>query len=106
MRDLTVLTTASALGGGLMEMLGQPQISGYFLAGSAVGPGGLGAVVEVVQVESLAQLGVQLLLFSLGLEFNPAKLRAVRGVALLGGALQIGLFAGVAGAGTIEVFWG
>lgn len=36
-------------------------------------------------MESLAQLGVQLLLFTLGLEFSMAKLRAVRSVALLGG---------------------
>ncbi len=44
---------------------------------------------ELVQVESLAQVGVQLLLFTLGLEFSLAKLRAVRGVALLGGVLQV-----------------
>jgi predicted Kef-type K+ transport protein len=37
-----------------------------------------------VQVESLAQVGVQLLLFTLGLEFSLAKLRAVQEVALLG----------------------
>ncbi len=40
-------------------------------------------------MESLAQMGVQLLLFTLGLEFSMAKLRAVRGVALIGGVLQI-----------------
>ena len=39
---------------------------------------------ELVQVESLAQVGVQLLLFTLGLEFSLSKLRAVRSVALLG----------------------
>lgn len=39
---------------------------------------------ELVQVESLAQVGVQLLLFTLGLEFSISKLRAVRSVALLG----------------------
>ncbi len=42
---------------------------------------------ELVQVESLAQLGVQLLLFTLGLEFSMTKLRAVRSVALLGATL-------------------
>ena len=42
---------------------------------------------ELVQVESLAQVGVQLLLFTLGLEFSLSKLRAVRSVALLGTAL-------------------
>lgn len=43
-----------------------------------------GPVQELVQVESLAQVGVQLLLFTLGLEFSLSKLRAVRSVALLG----------------------
>lgn len=41
---------------------------------------------ELVQMESLAQVGVQLLLFSLGLEFSLSKLRAVRSVALAGEA--------------------
>lgn len=49
----------------------------------------LGAVQELVQVESLAQVGVQLLLFTLGLEFSLSKLRAVRSVALVGGVMQI-----------------
>ncbi len=39
---------------------------------------------ELVQVESLAQLGVQLLLFGLGLELSPSKLRAVWDVAIMG----------------------
>lgn len=40
-------------------------------------------------MESLAQLGVQLLLFRLGLELSPTKLRAVFGVAVGGGTLQV-----------------
>ena len=46
-------------------------------------------VQELVQVESLAQVGVQLLLFTLGLEFSLQKLRAVRSVALIGAALPV-----------------
>ncbi len=42
-----------------------------------------------MQVESLAQLGVQLLLFGLGLELSLNKLRAVWGVSIIGGLLQI-----------------
>ena len=41
-------------------------------------------IQELVQVESLAQVGVQLLLFTLGLEFSLQKLKAVRNVALIG----------------------
>ena len=47
----------------------------------------------------MAQLGVQLLLFTLGLEFSMSKLRAVRNVALLGGLLQTALFAVLAAVG-------
>ena len=43
---------------------------------------------ELVQVESLAQVGVQLLLFTLGLEFSLQKLKAVRSVALIGLSLS------------------
>ena len=46
------------------------------------------AVFERLQVQSVAQLGVHLLLFTLGLEFSLTKLRAVRNVALFGGLLQ------------------
>lgn len=96
-RDLTVLITSSTVGGMLLEALRQPVINGFFIAGSAVGPGGLKLIKELVQVESLAQVGVQLLLFTLGLEFSLSKLRAVRSVALIGGVLEIFLFCFVAG---------
>ncbi|KAI3778074.1 hypothetical protein L2E82_07077 [Cichorium intybus] len=49
-------------------------ITGYLLAGSVVGPGGLDVVSELVQVETVAQFGVIFLLFALGLEFSMAKI--------------------------------
>ena len=58
---------------------------GYLLAGSAIGPGGLSFVSEMVQVEIVAQFGVVFLLFTLGLKFSSTKLRVVRAVAVLGG---------------------
>lgn len=42
------------------------------------------------QVETLAQLGVSLLLFSLGMEVSPGRQRGTMGVAVVGGALQVG----------------
>jgi Kef-type K+ transport system membrane component KefB len=67
-------------------------ITGYLLAGSIIGPGGLNFISEMVQVETVAQFGVVFLLFALGLEFSTAKLKVVRSVAVLGGLLQILLF--------------
>eukprot|EP00798_Chlamydomonas_sp_ICE-L_P015158 gene15158-21226_t len=80
--DITVVLTSAAVFGALFEMIRQPTINGYLVAGALVGPGGLALVSELVQVESLAQLGVSLLLFGLGMELNMSKLRAMWGVTL------------------------
>ncbi|KAG8657027.1 hypothetical protein MANES_03G032400v8 [Manihot esculenta] len=73
-------------------LIDRKVITGYLLAGSIIGPGGLSFVSEMVQVETVAQFGVIFLLFALGLEFSTTKLRVVRAVAILGGLLQIFLF--------------
>ncbi|GMQ03653.1 hypothetical protein CsSME_00049381 [Camellia sinensis var. sinensis] len=90
--DLVVVIVSATCGGIAFACAGQPVITGYLLAGSAVGPGGLSFVSEMVQVETVAQFGVIFLLFALGLEFSTTKLRVVRTVAILGGLLQIFLF--------------
>ncbi|CAF2156803.1 unnamed protein product [Brassica napus] len=91
--DLVVVVIVSATCGGIaFACAGQPVITGYLLAGSIIGPGGLSFVSEMVQVETVAQFGVIFLLFALGLEFSAAKLRVVRAVAIPGGLLQIFLF--------------
>ncbi|RAL51114.1 hypothetical protein DM860_005470 [Cuscuta australis] len=90
--DLVVVIVSATCGGIAFACAGQPVFSGYLLAGSIIGPGGLNFVSEMVQVETVAQFGVIFLLFALGLEFSTAKLRVVRAVALLGGLLQICLF--------------
>lgn len=97
-RDLSLLVSIAALAGMCMEALGQPAINGYFVAGSLVGPGGLGWIKETVQVQSVAQIGVQLLLFILGLELSASKLRAVRDVAIIGGILEVVAMAALGGA--------
>ncbi|KVI01204.1 Cation/H+ exchanger [Cynara cardunculus var. scolymus] len=90
--DLVVVIVSATCGGIAFACAGQPVITGYLLAGSVIGPGGLSFVNELVQVETVAQFGVIFLLFALGLEFSSAKLRVVRAVAVLGGLLQIFLF--------------
>ncbi|XP_020592574.1 K(+) efflux antiporter 4-like [Phalaenopsis equestris] len=90
--DLVVVIVSATCGGIAFACVGQPVITGYLLAGSLIGPGGLSFVSEMVQVETVAQFGVIFLLFALGLEFSTAKIRVVRAVAILGGLLQIILF--------------
>jgi hypothetical protein len=90
--DLVVVIVSATCGGIAFACAGQPVITGYLLAGSVVGPGGLNVVSEMVQVETVAQFGVIFLLFALGLEFSTTKLKVVRAVAVLGGLLQVFLF--------------
>lgn len=87
--DLVIMLCSAALGGSTFALLRQPLITGYLVAGSLVGPGGLGMIVELVQVETFAQFGIIFLLFGLGLEFNISNLRHVQHVSVYGGALQM-----------------
>jgi CPA2 family monovalent cation:H+ antiporter-2 len=88
--DVTLVLIAALAGGFLAQRVGQPLIVGYILAGVFVGPftGGL-TVRDVHEIEQLAELGVALLLFSLGLELSFRELAPVRAVALGGAAMQI-----------------
>jgi K+:H+ antiporter len=88
--DVTLVLIAALVGGFLAQRVGQPLIVGYILAGVFVGPftGGL-TVSDVHEIEQLAELGVALLLFSLGLELSFRELAPVRAVALGGAAMQI-----------------
>ncbi len=88
--DIVILVVAGMLGGLVAQMLRQPLILGYILAGVLVGPytGGI-TVSGIHDIELLAEIGVALLLFALGLEFSLRDLRPVRFVALLGTPVQI-----------------
>src|SRR5690348_4241751 len=88
--DLTLVLVAALVGGLVAQRLGQPLIVGYILAGVVVGPftGGF-TVAHVEGIEQLAELGVVLLLFSLGLEVSFRELAPVRAVAIGGAAIQL-----------------
>ncbi len=89
--DLVLVLTAAAAGGLFAALLRQPVLLGYLLGGIIVGPAGLGLIKELIQVETLAQLGVAFLLFALGVEFSLAELKKVQAISLGGGGLQIAL---------------
>ncbi len=88
--DIIVIVLA-ALGGGLLaHLMRQPLILGYILAGVLIGPFSSGVTIsDVHDIEQLAEIGVALLLFALGLEFSLKELRPVRYIALLGAPLQM-----------------
>ena len=87
---------AALVGGAIAIRLRQPAIVGYLLAGVLIGPFTPGFVGDVEQIAALADVGVVLLLFALGVEFSLRELRAVGRVALPGGIAQIALI-GAAG---------
>jgi CPA2 family monovalent cation:H+ antiporter-2 len=97
--DIALILMAALLGGFAAQRLHQPLILGYIVAGILVGPyTGGPTVVEIHDIELLAEIGVALLLFALGLEFNLKKLARVKWVAFVGTPIQL-LLAGVLGWG-------
>ncbi len=88
--DLILLVVTAFFSGLLMQRLGQPLILGYILTGIVFGPytGGF-ALTSVHEIELLAEIGVALLLFALGLEFSLKDLKPVKKIALIGTPIQI-----------------
>ena len=90
--DIVIIVVAALLGGILARLARQPLILGYILAGVLVGPHTGGVTVSGIhEIELLAEIGVALLLFALGLEFSLKDLKPVRAVALIGTPIQIAL---------------
>jgi CPA2 family monovalent cation:H+ antiporter-2 len=88
--DLSIIVVAGLIGGLIAQQLKQPLILGYILAGVLVGPyTGVVPITEVHNIELLAEIGVALLLFALGLEFSLKELKPVRYIALIGTPIQI-----------------
>ncbi|HJZ98581.1 MAG TPA: cation:proton antiporter [Candidatus Solibacter sp.] len=88
--DFVLIVIAGLIGGLAARALRLPLLVGYVAAGVLVGPHTAGpTVVQVHDIELLAEIGVALLLFSLGLELSFRDLQPVQRVALIGGPIQI-----------------
>ena len=83
------LLAAAAVAGLVVRRFGQNVIVGYLFAGLLLGPTGIGLVRSGEDVSVLSELGVALLLFSVGLEFSFGQLRRLGVVATVGGTLQV-----------------
>lgn len=91
-----LLQIVALLGGALLlgvifERFKQSAILGYLLAGTILGPHALGIVHAESGVPVVAELGVSLLLFAIGLEFSLRRLKRLGNMAAVGGSLQVGL---------------
>jgi monovalent cation:H+ antiporter-2, CPA2 family len=90
--DIALILVAALLGGILARWLGLPLILGYIAAGVLIGPNTFGPTVgNVHEIELLAEIGVALLLFTIGLHFTLGELAPVRRIALLGTPVQMAL---------------
>jgi len=97
--DLVLVVVAGFCGGVVARLLRQPLVLGYLLAGVIIGPQvGLFSVRDPRELARLAEIGVTLLLFGLGLELSLRDLAPVRRIALIGTPIQIALTMGVGAA--------
>lgn len=88
--SLIAIGLGLALVGGLIAVrIGLSPIVGYLVAGIAVGPFTPGFVGDATLAPQLAEIGVILLMFGVGMHFSPSDLWAVKGVALPGAIVQI-----------------
>src|SRR2546428_5322862 len=87
--DVIVLLAVAAAGLLAGRTLGLPAIVAYLVAGVLVGPGGLGLVSRSEPISELAELGVALLLFGVGIEFSLDRLRRILPRMIASGAFQV-----------------
>ncbi len=88
--EVLILLAGALVLGAVFERLRQSAILGYLLAGLLLGPGGpLKWVQAAESVDAIAELGVSLLLFVIGLEFSLRRLLKIGAVGLGGGSLQV-----------------
>jgi CPA2 family monovalent cation:H+ antiporter-2 len=89
--------------GWLTQRLGLSTLVGYVLAGILVGPYTPGFVADAQLAQQLAEIGVILLMFSVGMHFHPQELLRVRAIAIPGAVVQ-SVVAGAAGWGAARLF--
>ncbi|WP_020085691.1 YbaL family putative K(+) efflux transporter [Hyphomicrobium zavarzinii] len=108
--DISLIATISMglvlafIGGFAAQSLRLPPLVGYLLAGVALGPFTPGFVGDAHIASQLAEIGVMLLMFGVGLHFSINDLLAVRGIALPGAVVQIAAATGC-GLG-LALLWG
>ena len=98
LRDLAIIFAGSLLVILVFHRLKLPALPGFIVAGVLLGPNALGLVSDVHQVESLAEVGVILLLFTIGIEFSLSRLREMGRQVVIGGGAQVLLTVGLSAA--------
>ena len=89
LQDLLTLLVASVPIAFIFHRLRLPTIVGFMITGVLIGPYGLGLIHDAEAIELMAEIGVALLLFTIGLEFSLRRLLEMKRLVLLGGTLQV-----------------
>lgn len=90
--------------GFLAARVGLPPLVGYLLAGIVIGPATPGFVADVALASQLAEVGIMLMMFGVGLHFSLDDLLAVRRIAIPGAIVQIGVATALGAA--VSTMWG
>src|SRR5262245_21613873 len=105
-RDLAYVLVAAVLGATLAWLTRQPLIVGYVAGGLLISPLTPGpSVTDLQTFERFAELGVVLLMFSIGIEFSLHELLRVKWIAIVGGPLGMLLSTGVGWAIGVLLGW-
>jgi CPA2 family monovalent cation:H+ antiporter-2 len=89
--DILIVFAIALVVGLIFNRLKVPPLVAFILTGIIVGPYGFSLIQSEEQVNNLAELGIILLLFTIGLEFSFKDLWKIRLIAIVGGALQVSL---------------
>ena len=95
LKALVIIFGVSALVVFLLQRLKIPSIVGFLIAGVILGPHGFEFIRDVHKVEQLAEMGVILLMFTIGLEFSLKNLVMLRSQVIGGGMLQVSMTSGI-----------
>jgi len=87
--DILIIFTVSIGVVFLFQKLHLPSIAGFLVAGTVVGPYGLDFISDREQVQVLAEVGIVLLLFTIGLEFSLSHLKSSKHLFFIGGPVQV-----------------
>ena len=95
LKDIVIIFALSTLVNYLFTRINVPTIIGYLFTGVIAGPYLLGIISSPHQIELIAEIGVVLLMFTIGMEFSVNHLFRIRRIVFLGGFMQLVLTAGI-----------
>src|SRR6478609_9163095 len=95
--NLLLIYTVSIAVVFLFHQFRLPSIAGFLVAGALIGPHGLNLISDIATVQVLAEIGIVLLLFTIGIEFSLVQLASLRRLILIAAPIQVG--------GVIAIAW-